>query len=219
MLNPVNLEGKLDVANGSTLNISWKGGRLTVLKTDAMKETTTITCNAADTLSGGEYFTINGTAGEDYYVWFEVEGVGNDPRVANRTGVKITLAELDLNTDVASEVARRLNEATTLNASVTTNVVTVITSYPANIENAADQDTGFTISVTQEGQDPDVYDGIPFKDVRQILDIDIADDGSAKLTVEVERKIIKPKQPVSWTTKEVQYAREYRTLDAGFFSV
>ena len=63
-------------------------------------EFTQITCNAASTLSGGEYFNFNGRL-ESWYMWYEVAGNGTDPAPGGKLGSKI---ELD-GTETAAEVA------------------------------------------------------------------------------------------------------------------
>jgi len=63
-------------------------------------EITQITCNAASTLSGGEYFNFYGRL-ENRYMWYEVAGSGTDPAPGGQIGSKI---ELD-GTETAAQVA------------------------------------------------------------------------------------------------------------------
>ena len=63
-------------------------------------EFTQITCNAASTLSGGEYFNFYGRL-ENRYMWYEVAGNGTDPTPGGKLGSKI---ELD-GTETAAQVA------------------------------------------------------------------------------------------------------------------
>jgi flagellin-like hook-associated protein FlgL len=41
----------------------------------------------------GSYFTVDGLSGTNYYVWFSVDGVGSDPEISGRTGIRVELGD------------------------------------------------------------------------------------------------------------------------------
>lgn len=217
MRESIQLNGKLLNVDGNLLNCTWRGGALSVKLENADKELTSITCTTTGSLSGGEYFTIGSSHGDKYYVWLVVDDIGNDPRVHDHLGVKVELEDSMDSTEVAEAIVVKLNNETTLDATNTANVISIATDSAADLEDATDYGTGFTINVTQQGVNPIIYDGIPFNDIRQILDLSIAVDGSAQFTVEVEKDIKLPKIPVAWSTKRIDYVKEYRAVGAGFF--
>jgi hypothetical protein len=68
--------------SGFTINIIQQG-------TGSLPEITNITPLVASGLAG-KYFEISSTT-TDYYVWFTVDGIGTDPAIGGRTGIKIAL--------------------------------------------------------------------------------------------------------------------------------
>ncbi len=67
--------------------------------TVSLPEITDITTTSAAALAG-KHFLISSTA-TNYYIWFTVDGVGTDPAIGGRTGIKIAL----LSTTIAQSVA------------------------------------------------------------------------------------------------------------------
>lgn len=55
------------------------------------------------TVPQSSYFTFDGTNSNDFYVWYNVDGGGTDPAVANRTGIEVDI----LSTDTTPEVAKK----------------------------------------------------------------------------------------------------------------
>lgn len=113
-------------------------------------EETEITCNAGSTLSGGEYFTISSVS-TDYYVWYTVDATGTDPAVTNHTGIQVDILSTDANTAVASKTATEINDNTDFYATPSSNVVTVSNNESGEVADAEDNDTGFSISTTNQG--------------------------------------------------------------------
>ncbi|MBU0680091.1 MAG: tail fiber protein [Proteobacteria bacterium] len=90
-----------DVNTGFTLVEVTPGGV-------GLAEVTSITCLAAATLSGGEYFTITSPR-LAFYVWITVDGVGADPTPANAIGLQVDVAALDSDATVAQKLATAMD--------------------------------------------------------------------------------------------------------------
>lgn len=73
-------------------------------------EVTQVDTTAA-TGMGGKYFTY-GTPLTDYYVWYQVDGVGSEPSVPGSTGIKVNLHSTDTSTDVAKKTMLAINAFT-----------------------------------------------------------------------------------------------------------
>lgn len=71
-------------------------------------EITDITTFAASTLSGGEHFLIDAVA-TPYYVWYKVDGVGADPAVGGKTGIKVEVLSTDTNAEVAQKTSKAIS--------------------------------------------------------------------------------------------------------------
>nr|NIV13067.1 hypothetical protein [Fodinibius sp.] len=67
-----------------------------------------VTCNAASTLSGGEFFEFTAT-GNDYYVWYTKDGTGTDPAPSGRVGLEVALVSSDTAADVADKSRIAIN--------------------------------------------------------------------------------------------------------------
>lgn len=71
-------------------------------------EITKVTCNAASTLSGGEYFNAYSTS-IPFYVWYTVDGVGTDPAPGGKTGILVEVDGTDTNAQVAQKTAKAIS--------------------------------------------------------------------------------------------------------------
>lgn len=105
--------------------------------------------DVADSLNG-KYFLLDSVQ-EQYYIYFETT-TAVDPMVAGRTGIKViipTNATVDqVATAIKTALAVKLDEFI---VTVTGNVVEVICFQTGITADAADVDTGFTITITQQG--------------------------------------------------------------------
>ncbi|MBN1275878.1 MAG: flagellar hook-associated protein FlgL [Deltaproteobacteria bacterium] len=119
----------------------------------AQQEVTTVTCNTAATLAGGESFTLNSsTAG--YYVWYRVDGAGADPALAGRTGILVDLDAADDADEVALKTASAIDETEGFRASSSSSTVTVTNDDAGGeADDSADNDTGFTVATVSQGVD------------------------------------------------------------------
>jgi hypothetical protein len=71
-----------------------------VLEAMSGYQISTVVCGAASTFTGGANFTLNTTT-QGYYVWYVKDGVGTDPAVSGRIGIRVDVA----GTDTAAQVA------------------------------------------------------------------------------------------------------------------
>ena len=116
------------------------------------QEVTEITCNDANTLVGGECLTLNSST-TGYYVWYRVDGAGVDPALAGRTGIMVELDSVADNADaVALKTAGAIDDVADFRAGSNFGVVTVTNDDAgAEADDAADNDTGFTVTVATQG--------------------------------------------------------------------
>ena len=161
-------------AGNADVLISWRDSGLIISEYVAagVAQVVSITCQPGALIPAGSYFLIDGvtTTGEaiQYYVWFQMAN-GVDPLVAGRTGIKIANTAVDVTKtaiQVSAAVASAINTAASANltaAQVGTTSVFTITDVTAGFANPPfDHQTGFTLSVTQQGGDTLLlYDDIP----------------------------------------------------------
>lgn len=63
---------------------------------------------AGSAISAGDYFYLSPAAG-NYYVWYNVNGVGTDPAIANRTAIPVEILSADTSTQVANKTGAAIN--------------------------------------------------------------------------------------------------------------
>jgi len=118
-------------------------------------EVTDITCEAASTLSGGEYFTLSSPS-TDYYVWYDMDNGSIDPSVADRTGIEVEIAFGDDADVVAAKTASAIDDIVGLGAASSTSTVTVTNAAAGAV---ADADitgvAGFSVDIISDGTDGD----------------------------------------------------------------
>lgn len=118
-----------------------------------LPEITTVACVADVGGSlGGTYFTLN--AANDlvkYYVWFNVDDASTDPAPSGLVGIEVPIAEDDSDDDVAAALAAALDAVPDFGAAAVNEVVTVTNAADGVTSNAADVDSGVSITVTQQG--------------------------------------------------------------------
>lgn len=116
--------------------------------------TVSITAQGVNSNLNNSYFTIS--SADDlinYYVWFNVNGEGVDPAIANKTGVEVAIAASAADTAVASALETALDALDAFGAAAVGATVTVTNAAYGVTTDAADGTaaTGFTITVTQQG--------------------------------------------------------------------
>jgi flagellar hook protein FlgE len=144
-----NLGGNIDITA-----VTGVAGNMTLNVVDgaAIAEETTVMCNDAGSLAGGEYFTLSSTT-TDYYVWYDIDGGSVDPAVAGRTGIEVDIASGDTAQLVAMKTAQAIDAAGDFGAVESNTTVTVTNATAGDTTNAADSDTGFIIATDTNGMD------------------------------------------------------------------
>jgi flagellar hook-associated protein 3 FlgL len=117
-------------------------------------EVTDITCEAASTLSGGEYFTLSSPS-TDYYVWYDIDNGSTDPSVADCTGIEVDIASGDLADLVADKTSLAINNIVGLGAASSTSTVTVTNAATGAVKDSFANDSGFLIETITQGTDGD----------------------------------------------------------------
>jgi len=125
-----------------------------IVSYNGASEVTEITCAAGSTLSGGESFGLS-TPSTDYYVWYRVDGSGEDPAVEEATGIAVDITNADDASAVAVLTASRIESVAGLGASSIADKVTVTNAASGSVSDAADNDTGFVISTATQGDNGD----------------------------------------------------------------
>ena len=97
-----------------------------------------------------KYFTCADRNGA-VYIWFRLDGAGTDPAPGGR-GIMVDILTGDGPSTIAANLQTALtNDEQFQYSTVLTNVVTVINTYLGARANAADGNTGASISTTQQG--------------------------------------------------------------------
>lgn len=101
------------------------------------------------------YFTLYDGAGQEYYVWYSVNGAGVDPAVASALPIKVDLYTNASATIVASYTATEINNhfpsAFTATSSTNTLVITNVVGGTTTATADGTAATGFTFVATQAG--------------------------------------------------------------------
>ena len=92
----------------------------------------------------------------EYYVWLDVSSGGSDPSISGKTGVEVNVSTNDTASTVATAVKNALDGLSNFSASVgvgagNDTTVTVTNANRGSVEDASDNNTGFTISTTTQG--------------------------------------------------------------------
>lgn len=116
------------------------------------EQTTQVVCQAASTLTTGDYFLINGANNENNaYVWYNKDSGGGDPAIGGRVGIEVAVAAADGANAVASATQAAIDAEAHFSASVDTATVTIVNANPGIASPSVDSDTGFTITTTKYG--------------------------------------------------------------------
>jgi flagellar hook protein FlgE len=117
----------------------------------ATNETSTVACEAASTLSGGEYFNISSPT-TDYHVWYTVDGAGTDPAPSGSTAIPVAVLSTDTAAQVATKTATAIDLIAAFSAPAPTGAgVTITNATSGSAKNAAAGTSGFTMATTVQG--------------------------------------------------------------------
>jgi len=104
----------------------------------------------------GTYFLINSAAdATEYYVWYDVDAGGNDPAVVGKTGIPVSIATDDDADTVAAATQVAVEANADFSATVDDDTIIITNAASGDTTDAADNDTGFTISTEVQGEDYD----------------------------------------------------------------
>lgn len=116
----------------------------------AKAEITRVTLPSATSLNG-TYFLLN-SVGEDFYVWFTVDGHGTDPRTHGFTGIPVALTSGDAAAAVATKTAAAINAYGAFSVPVpVAGTIAITNTVAGDVPDATAETSGVTINVTQQG--------------------------------------------------------------------
>ncbi len=116
----------------------------------------TITQGANADLLDGTYFDMEDDSGA-VRVWFDVDNLSTPPGApAGGRLLEVDISSGDIANDVASALQSAVDLDAKFSASVVNNVVTIEDASAGSRDDAADNDTGFTLTITQQGIEDDV---------------------------------------------------------------
>jgi hypothetical protein len=130
---------------------------------EGTKEAGTILCVAdvSGSLNNKYFLMASAYDRRLYYVWYDVNSAGVDPAVANRTGVKISLATNATAAQVATATALALDALADFVSTAATATVTYTQATGGVATDTADGNTtGFTFTTTTQGARPAANDYI-----------------------------------------------------------
>lgn len=99
-------------------------------------EVATIACPPASLITSGEYLFINAALdAKEYYVWFNKDSAGIDPKIDGKIGIEVAIAAANTAAQVATALNTALNPIADWTSTVATSTVTV-----TNVINGATTD-------------------------------------------------------------------------------
>jgi hypothetical protein len=156
------------ITRGDSLGVAEQSKVVTVADEQGFSEVTEITVSDVAANLGGKYFTIYDTSGT-VAVWFDYNNTSSEPSHGALRAIEVNLAVSDNTTAlVATKLQTALDGDSEFSATVLASDVTVTLIDPYDVPDAFDgvAATGFTFSVSQNGESPnslaskyfDIYD-------------------------------------------------------------
>lgn len=115
--------------------------------------TVSVTQQGAASVLQNKYFTIRGLA-ENFYVWMNCNSIGVDPAVAGMTAIPVAITAPATNAQVGLAVKLALDAKADFVATNVSQTVTCTLQEEEAEADAADVNTGFAITTTQQGVTP-----------------------------------------------------------------
>jgi hypothetical protein len=114
----------------------------------------TVTClpNTAAQLQNKYFFLWSGDDATKYYVWFNSDTIGVDPSISGAIPIEVAITTGDTASAVATAVAAAIDLEADFSALSSSAVVTITNSAYGWSSPAQDGTSGFTFSVTTQGQ-------------------------------------------------------------------
>lgn len=114
-------------------------------------QVSTVICEAASTLTTGDYFLLSGGNNDPYYVWFNVDAGGGDPVISGRTSIEVAVESTDTDAQVATKLQTAIDAVAAFSATVNTATVTITNVDQGVADAIEDSNTGFNFSTTAWG--------------------------------------------------------------------
>lgn len=100
-----------------------------------------------------KYFYINSAEDDElFYVWLNVDSSGTDPAISGRIGIEVPLTSGDSSNNVAAAVKIYVGNQRNFTTSRSNDKVKVENIKLGETTNSSDINTGFSISIEQEGE-------------------------------------------------------------------
>ena len=144
-----------EIKFGTDFNIDNQGIFMVSRSQPKKKEKYKILCSAGNQMTSGQYFLINSALNAtEYYLWYNIDGLGGDPAPFGKTPIQVNINSTDSAAQVASATAAVLNLNVDFTASSSSNHIIVETTGFGPTTNATNVTVAgpFFITVLQEGQ-------------------------------------------------------------------
>lgn len=116
------------------------------------EQTTVVVCEAASTITTGDYFLINGANNEtSYYVWYNKDSGGGDPALSGSTGVEVAISAADSDAQVAESTWTAFESNTDISVVVAGEELTFTNILAGLTDRSVDVSTGFSVTTTAQG--------------------------------------------------------------------
>lgn len=123
-------------------------------------EISQVAVKPATSLNNTYFFIFEGRTNKSYYFWFNVDGLGTDPSVANSTGIEVALNSSDPAVIVAQAIELTINLSPVYNrlwkVLRKNSVLTITALKTGETSDTMDGDTTFVFSTTQQGSQCEV---------------------------------------------------------------
>jgi hypothetical protein len=155
LLGVTNMVNSFDINNPPKITISDGIKSNTYQFITGQTEVTNVTVNTL--VVNSKHFLISSTT-TDYYVWFSVDGDGDDPLIASRTGIKVNISSTEDNSN--SKIAQKIKNVLSSYLSdfiptVDGNIVTIQNYSFGVATDSAPGNIGFIVSTAQPGRSED----------------------------------------------------------------
>lgn len=120
-----------------------------------LQDITRATLVSANLITSGDYWELNSAAdATEYYVWYNVDGLGGDPLVVGKTAIEVAINSTDTAVQVANATSAAIDAEVDFVAQASSTQVTITTvgfaeTTPAN---SGTMDTLFSVQTVQPGR-------------------------------------------------------------------
>lgn len=142
----VNVVTITDAATGARTDITaGNSGATVAVGTPGVTAVTAASLN-------NKYFTLHGTTGNAaYHVWCNVASGGTDPAPASSTGIEVTLAADDTDSEIATAIQTAVHASAAFNATVDTDTATITDAATGVRTDIGAGNAGLTVAVDTQG--------------------------------------------------------------------